>query len=487
MKITVILTFVLCSGWIAAQSNFYRQYSSNGYDFGEGIVGLPDSGYVITGASSSFMDGPSQMFLLKIDSLGNFLWSKHFGGAETDRGRRIKHIEDDGFFVGGYTNSFGNGSYDFALWKIDENGNEEWFKTYGTSGWERVHDMAVTADSGVILVGETNQTNDGFTDIYIVRTDYDGNVVWEKQIENQGNDNALSISQFDDSTFVISGYYYNSSTNLTQALLMRIQDNGTELWTQIWGDNFNYDITDTEIYNNVIVGVGRKAVPDTDEEYLYISKTDGVNGNVFIEVSQINTPERAVGITTHSALNSYVICTSNMGQYSFGVEDLFFFGFDDGIHYYNTLGAVQYATTQILGEVMTTYNYGSIAVGSNEGIGPGGSSLFILRIGTEQPYISSDNDFSSTSLVSLKTVEKTNSITVFPNPAKEKLYIKADEIIDDYDIAIFDLLGKEVLKYNINQLNQTTVDISPLSRGVYIFVIRNEHGEVLLNQKIEVE
>lgn len=486
-RLIVLILLISLSKLTVAQSNLYKQYSSNGYDFGQGIVGLPDSSYVLTGASSSFTEGPSQMFLLKVDSLGDFLWSKHYGGSETDWGRRVKYIENDGFFVGGYTNSSGNGAYDFALWKIDENGSEEWFRTYGTIGWERVHNMAITADSGVVLVGETNNTSDGFTDIYIVRTDYNGNVLWEKQIENPGDDNALAITQFDDSTFIIGGYFYNSATELKQAWLTRLEDDGTELWTQIWGSGYNFDIADVEIFNDIIYGVGTASLVENNEEYMFISKTDAIIGT---QLYSFNVPDnyyRGLGITNHFSTGLFSIGASYSGpDYSYGLEDLFFVGYNEIPLYYATIGSVQYATSQVFGEMITTYNKGTIIIGYNEDIGPGGSSIFILRIGSGQPYSDAGDDLTTTPLISVEQLTSKENVTIYPNPSTDKIQIKSEDVEGQFFLVrMSDLSGREILSLETHNLNQTVIDISTIEKGIYTIIIENESNTLI--RKVEVK
>ena len=75
-KLTTLFSAITFLLNIQAQSiAFYKSYGGNGYDYGQGVTQLPDSSYAVTGSSSSFFDGPSQAFLLRVDSLGNFLWS----------------------------------------------------------------------------------------------------------------------------------------------------------------------------------------------------------------------------------------------------------------------------------------------------------------------------------------------------------------------------------------------------------------------------
>lgn len=489
MKRLTLLLFLICiAHWSVAQTRFYKQFSSDGYDYGQGIVELPDSSYMITGASSSFEDGPSQMFLLKIDSLGNYIWSKNYGGTEIDWGKRVKHIPNDCFFVGGFTNSQGNGAYDFALWKIDENGNEQWFKTYGTDGWERVNDMAITTDNGTILVGETNKSTDGLTDIYIVRTDYDGNKIWEKQLPNLGDDNAFSIYPLDDSTFIIGGYYFNTTTNNKEAWLTRIQDDGTILWTKTISDgSTNFEIADLDIYNQMVYTVGTNYY-GVNHSYLFVLKVDALTGNIIENNVIPDNYSSGKGITRHANVDLFSVCKTYFepGQ-SLGLDDLFFYGYTNNPYYYTSLGCVRYGSEQVLGDMSPTYTFGSIAVGYNENVGPGGSSIFVIRMGGWQPYYDIFNVFTTSPLVSVNSIQSSeNKVSIYPNPSSDKITILAGEQTEnqEYVIQVVDALGRSVYSVNTTKLNQQVIDVSNLNSGIYTVVIENQNEKFIT--RIEV-
>ncbi len=464
---------------LQSQTKFYKQFSSNGYDYGQGIVELPDSSYVITGSSSSFVNGPSQMFLLKIDSLGEFIWSKDFGGDETDWGRRVLHIENDGFYVAGYTNSIGNGNYDFALWKIDESGNEIWFNSYGTAAWERVHDMTFTSDAGIILVGETNNTTDGLTDPYIVKTDLNGNLIWVHQLTGDGDGNAYTIKQYDDTTYVVSGYKYNETLDLNQAWLTRIHQDGSVLWDNTYENDYNYMIKDFEFNNNNIIVVG--SCENDSEQKFYLAKFDITNGNQLIK--DISSDDRfGEGITLHGGSNEYSICTAYFGSASYGYEDLYIYQYADYPYYLRNLSTIKYTTSQKLGDMITTYNRSTIAVGYNEHIGPGGSSIYVIRIGVGQPDYEIYDNFSTTPLVSLSDIETQSKIQVYPNPTKDIINIKSDYSLINFEFEIIDIFGRSVLR-ETNHNNQ--MNVSNLKQGIYNLIIKNE-TDVFIIKKIEI-
>jgi hypothetical protein len=193
----------------AGQIKFFKVFSDNGYDFGQGVVQLDDSSYMVTGASTSFEDSPSQVFLLKADKEGNHVWSKHYGGSETDFGRRVLNWNDSVFFLTGYTNSFGAGAYDFYMVKVDENGEFIDQKTYGYEGWEKLNDALITPDSSLVLVGESTSTSNSNRDFYIVKTDKNGDTLWTRKFGSSGEDFLNAVVQLDATSFYAVGGHFN--------------------------------------------------------------------------------------------------------------------------------------------------------------------------------------------------------------------------------------------------------------------------------------
>jgi hypothetical protein len=162
MKI-LIITIILLIPFIGKSQNinFIKSYGNNGYDYGRDIKQDVDTGYIATGSSSSFTSENADAFLLKVDSLGNFKWSYDYGGQGSDWGEAVVVTLDSSYAIGGYTNSFGSGGFDFYLVRTNSVGVPLWEKTYGGSDWERAHDMVQLPDSGFVLVGETYSYGSG--------------------------------------------------------------------------------------------------------------------------------------------------------------------------------------------------------------------------------------------------------------------------------------------------------------------------------------
>lgn len=259
MRLLITLTFLAWIGHFQSQIVFYKMYTGNGYDRGEGIVQLADSSYTITGSSSSW-GGNSDAFLLHVDSSGNYLWSNHFGGDESDGGRRVLHNEGLGYYIAGFSNSFsGNGNYDAYLVHTDLQGNKLWEKTYGNQNWEKINDAVLNPDSTIIMVGESQPLNGNGADIYIIKTNAEGDTLWTKTFGGTGNDRANTVISIEDSLFIVGGEMFIPDSNYVKGFLLKMDKNGNIVWLDTIGDlPGEYGINDVFKGNNKFYAVGKK-------------------------------------------------------------------------------------------------------------------------------------------------------------------------------------------------------------------------------------
>lgn len=269
MRILIFIIAINLSWQLKSQINFYKLFSGNGYDRAEGITQLADSSYLITGSSSSWNEN-SDVFLLHLDSLGNYLWSKNYGGLESDGGKRIMHNADLGVFIAGHSNSYNSsGDYDALLLKTDFDGNEQWRKTYGYSGfWEKINDAIMTLDSGIVMVGESLNTSNGNSDLCIIRTNSSGDTLWTKKIGGEGKDIANSIIKINNN-YLIGGQFFVADSNMTKGFVMEINDNGDVLrFDTISELSGNYYVTDLSLGVNKYYVIGyRETIGDNDDYY----------------------------------------------------------------------------------------------------------------------------------------------------------------------------------------------------------------------------
>ncbi|MHA2635190.1 MAG: InlB B-repeat-containing protein [bacterium JZ-2024 1] len=166
---TCTATFHLIKVWA-------RTYGWADGDWAGFIQQTSDGGYIVAGDTYSFGAGSRDIWVLKLDANGNVLWQKTYGGANWDGADSIQQTSDGGYIVAGSTYSFGAGYRDIWVLKLDANGNVLWQKTYGGGNWDRAYSIQQTSDGGYIVAGDTYSFGAGSSDIWVLKLDANGNI-----------------------------------------------------------------------------------------------------------------------------------------------------------------------------------------------------------------------------------------------------------------------------------------------------------------------
>jgi len=195
---------------------FTKTYSDSSYSNGYDLVETPDGGFVLVGVvggdrGNSNADG----YVVRIDAAGNKVWAKVFGGNQEDILLSVVTTTDGGYIMVGWTFSFGQGNKDAYLIKIDSLGNEVWSKTYGGGNSDRFDKIIAGRDSGYIAVGRTYSFGSGSGDSYIMRINEEGNEVWSRTMGNgvtgiSSGEYFTDILMGRDSNYIATGKYSNS-------------------------------------------------------------------------------------------------------------------------------------------------------------------------------------------------------------------------------------------------------------------------------------
>jgi hypothetical protein len=186
-------------------------------------------GFVLVGLTYSF-GNDSDVWVVKTDVNGNEVWNKTYGGALEDAGRAIAATEDNHYVVAGYTNSMGNGDYDFLLLKIDASGNPSWNKTYGGTQSDKAYAIAETAD-GYVVVGDTRSKGAGDNDAWIIKVDLDGNLVWDKPVGGEGFDMPTCVAVSNYGGYLVGGFTFSFGNGERDFWLFKVDDQGNIPWS----------------------------------------------------------------------------------------------------------------------------------------------------------------------------------------------------------------------------------------------------------------
>jgi hypothetical protein len=229
-KLLVISLVVICfiNVALSQQPTFQKAYGGSANEKGNSVQQTTDEGYIITGSTESFgvKKGYTDVYLVKTDIKGDTLWTKTFGGDKYDEGFAVCQISDLGYIVVGHTNSFGNGAYDVYLIRTDMNGNMLWSKTYGGTLDDYGFDVKQTTDGGFIITGKT--LNFGVnSDVYLIKTDGAGDLLWTRTFGKDGDDAGYSVQQTKDGGYIVGG-----TRSKGGFYLIKTTSAGDTLWTK---------------------------------------------------------------------------------------------------------------------------------------------------------------------------------------------------------------------------------------------------------------
>lgn len=221
-------------------TTFLRTFGGKSRDRGINLLQTNDGGYAIVGYTSSLDAQQEDVYLVRTDSQGQLLWSNTYGGEGIDNGWAILETEDGGFLIAGFTNSFGAGEMDIYLLRTDAAGNMLWENTYGGPKSEYGWAMAKTNDGGYVLGGQTNSFGEGREDGYLVKVNAQGEEIWSQTFGGPGEDRLFSVDQGADGGFVLTGTtrgFGEGNTGNRDAYLVKTNDSGELVWMQVFGEN----------------------------------------------------------------------------------------------------------------------------------------------------------------------------------------------------------------------------------------------------------
>ena len=258
-------------GWIKTYGGIDREEAHWG-------IQTSDGGYALVGLTTSATAGSFDFLLLKTDAAGNMLWSKTYGGIDNDQGFCVIQTSDGGYAMTGNTNSFGAGQSDFWLVKTNAIGNVQWDKTYGGTGVDWPHSVIQTGDGGYAVAGTTTSYSTS-NDFWLVKADANGNIQWNRIYGGTGYDVAWSVIQTKDGGYALTGETRSYGAGNGDFWLVKTDANGNMQWNRAYGGvrpDEAHSVVQTADDGYAIAG--NIGISDYDDD-AWLVKTDQ-NGNV---------------------------------------------------------------------------------------------------------------------------------------------------------------------------------------------------------------
>jgi len=203
-----------------------KTYGGAAYDGGASVEQTRDGGFVIAGYTESFGAGLTDLYLVKTDANGDTMWTGALGGEYDDCGSSIQQTEDGGYIIAGTTESYGSGDHDVWLVKTDANGDTNWTRTFGGEDWDEGQSVQVTQDGGYIVAGRTWPDTGSSVEVWLIKTDAEGVTAWTRTYGGAGFDCGYSVRQTQDGAYIIVGNTESYGAGRSDVWLAKTGPNG---------------------------------------------------------------------------------------------------------------------------------------------------------------------------------------------------------------------------------------------------------------------
>ena len=504
MKFQLITSLILCliHLQLISQPTLQWEFSFGGSnsDFGRKILEASDGSMLVIGNSeSSDFDimnnqGLIDAFVFKMDSEGNILWQKHYGGSEYDLVYDIKETEDGDFIlVGSSDSSDGDlednyGLSDYWVFKINSNGDYLWGRNYGGSMDESGCAVCITSDGGYIVAGDSRSSdvdvseNYGQKDSWVIRLDEDGDILWEQNYGGSNHDKTTSVIEIEGGDIILltgtESDDFDVSENYSSSLdddngediwVLRLDSDGNIIWEQNYGGSGEDSPEDLlKVDDETFVIGGRTSSSNFD-----VLDPNGSNdGIIFLIDDQGEMAwSNSLGGTGWDRVKS-VVKANDSGYYFAGYSNSndgevggnngdndFWIGKlnEDGeLIWEDNFGGSLYEVTQSIvqssgGHILVTGQAHSsdIDVSTNNGE----SDLWLICLANNWP-------------VGIDAINSNKDLLIYPNPVEDELNIFIGSVFEPVEISILDVQGKKV-QDSIVHGPQMFVDVKDLESGVY--------------------
>ena len=437
-------------------------------EYGYDAVQMNDGGYLLCGQSASWNGGGNyDSYLIRINSSGDTLWTADYGGLDDEGIYAAAELTPGGNIIAaGFTETYGAGNNDIYVLKTDASGNLLWTKTFGGAADDNLHSMIRTSDGGLLLVGSTLSFGAGIYDALVIKMDTSGNLLWTKTFGGAGEDAVYSVVETPGGNFILSGSTTFGAGNY-DAWLVAIDASGSLLWNKTYGGAAGYEegnyIVSAPGGNYIAAGKTGSFGAGNDDVFLFnVDSTGNLRwskaiGGVF------NEP--GYGITFITFDNSFALC----GQtFSFGPG----IGFNSNATFIKTDTAGNGTCHTIAPNVLV----------SNPVITEGAPALQTGTGGNQLPtntqVVSGLSVLDPCAPTGMENILTENFVTVYPNPFQYEATVSIFNLLkSESKFFLYDVLGREVIYFKMENSSEK-IQRGKLESGIYFYKVINGDGIV---------
>ena len=236
MKKFVLIAFLFTCIIDTQAQGWQKTFGGSSVDESFSVTETSDGGYALVGYLNS-----GALEILKTNSLGDTLWTKEYGPPGYNPGYHIEQTSDGGFIVTGSTLPLFTSESNVYLIKTDSNGDSLWTKQYTFINSYRSVGNSVkqTSDGGYIICGEQTDSVSNYEDVILIKTNSFGDAIWTKKIGTMLlRESGRSVEQTTDGGYIISGWILGTASTFGRdGYFVKTDNLGNVVWTKIYGDN----------------------------------------------------------------------------------------------------------------------------------------------------------------------------------------------------------------------------------------------------------
>lgn len=431
--------------------------------------------YYLIGRSSTQGFGSTDVYMVKTDTMGNVIESYFLGSEYADVATDAVSIGDSLLAITGYTNRNVGNSYDALLMMVDTSGVLHWERTFGGADWDLGYSLFFDPAGYLVISGETYSTGNGGKDAYVIKTNLQGNEIWQRSIGSSLNESFTWSSYYYGNRYLFAGEFEEATLLSDDIVIMWTDTAGNIIDSLMWGGNGNETVNDVYLHTDttfVVVG-GTSSYGAGMLDFLMF-RIDTLGNEWWREVfggpndeewnSVILSPQSA-------AVKAVGYSVSTIGS---GAEEVFMtrYALAGFLENLTTWGGNQDERAMEVLPVPVS-EYGTIiAAGTTDSYGSGGKDFFLLR--TKQVGSVLDSSFlvhGDTSFF-LTSVAEHGDDALMLRTQHNQLLLQGVDLIS---CEVFNSSGK--LVYAAQGSGSHTVPIHYLRNGMYIVTATDRHGK----------
>jgi hypothetical protein len=477
MKALILTASFFAISWMAqAQNLFFRTYGAPGhFNQAADIIQGIENGFLIAGSTGGWGSENGDMVVIRTDSVGNQEWEKVYGTSFAEKAIDLIALNDGNYLLGGQTNRSENGDYDVYLVKLNSDGDTIWTKQFGTTAWDLFEGITELSNGNLVMTSTSYDLPFPNGGILNICTDANGEELWRGVLPMGDEQLAGGIVSTAEDTIYVGGSAFNPENNSMDFLMAKLDANGTVIWTKLLGTSEDDHLTDVCLGSGALIGAcGYSMQTETAKQgKLYQFDADG-NVPFFAQTTPGEQFANSFSAIRYNAPDNTMIVASVFKDGTVNRAALFRYTTDFQFLCSFVFVGIQNSEAN----AVLAVDDGNILCGTDLEFSPGQTSIFVNRAAFDCSTVNLE-------LSARKRQENEIMVDVYPNPSHGQFSFVSPVKFDRIDIR--DITGRQILFDLHTNAGTSTVSMNHFNSGVYIMTMFGNDGQILSTRKLVIE